>query len=303
MARKDIQTLKELMSARRGILLPGVPNALAARVVADLGFEALYLTGAGLTNMHLGLPDLGFVDLSQLVDHTMAIRGVVNLPIIVDADTGFGNAVNVAHTVTTLERAGASAIQLEDQRSPKRCGHFAGKEVIPLDEAVGKIKAAVDARREGLLIIARTDACATDGFEAAIERAERFIEAGADMTFLEAPETLVQIERIPKMLTAPQLLNMVIGGKTPVLQRDEAEEMGFSLVLYANAALQGAVLGMQNALGALKEAGRLNEDSGLTATFAERQRLVGKSTFDEMDQRYSRRRTSALRASLRSKLP
>jgi 2-methylisocitrate lyase-like PEP mutase family enzyme len=248
MARKDIQTLKELMSARRGILLPGVPNALAARVVADLGFEALYLTGAGLTNMHLGLPDLGFVDLSQLVEHTMAIRGVVNLPIIVDADTGFGNAVNVAHTVTTLERAGASAIQLEDQRSPKRCGHFAGKEVIPLDEAVGKIKAAVDARREGLLIIARTDAYATDGFEAAIERAERFIEAGADMTFLEAPETLAQIERIPKMLTAPQLLNMVIGGKTPVLQRDEAEEMGFSLVLYANAALQGAVLGMQNAL-------------------------------------------------------
>jgi len=290
MARKDIQTLKELMSARRGILLPGVPNALAARVVADLGFEALYLTGAGLTNMHLGLPDLGFVDLSQLVDHTMAIRGVVNLPIIVDADTGFGNAVNVAHTVTTLERAGASAIQLEDQRSPKRCGHFAGKEVIPLDEAVGKIKAAVDARREGLLIIARTDACATDGFEAAIERAERFIEAGADMTFLEAPETLVQIERIPKMLTAPQLLNMVIGGKTPVLQRDEAEEMGFSLVLYANAALQGAVLGMQNALGALKEAGRLNEDSGLTATFAERQRLVGKSTFDEMAQRYASHR-------------
>jgi 2-methylisocitrate lyase-like PEP mutase family enzyme len=175
MAREDIHALKELMATKRGILLPGAPNALAARIVADLGFEALYLTGAGLTNMHLGLPDLGFVDLSQLVDHTMAIRGVVDLPVIVDADTGFGNAHNVAHTVSTLERAGASAIQLEDQQSPKRCGHFACKEVIPLDEAVGKIKAAVDARREGLLIIARTDACATDGFEAAIERAERFI--------------------------------------------------------------------------------------------------------------------------------
>ena len=287
MARKDIHTLKEMMAAKRGILLPGVPNALAARVVADLGFEAMYLTGAGLTNMYLGLPDLGFVDLSQLVDHTMAIRGVVDLPIIVDADTGFGNAPNVAHTVATLERSGASAIQLEDQRAPKRCGHFAGKEVIPLDEAVGKIKAAVDARREGLLIIARTDACATDGFEAAIERAESFIEAGADMTFVEAPETLAQIERIPKVLAAPQLLNMVIGGKTPVLQREEAQEMGFSLVLYANAALQGAVLGMQKALGALKEAGRLDEESRLTATFAERQRLVGKAIFDAMDERYA----------------
>jgi len=247
----------------------------------------MYLTGAGLTNMYLGLPDLGFVDLSQLVDHTMAIRGVVDLPIIVDADTGFGNAHNVAHTVATLERSGASAIQLEDQRAPKRCGHFAGKEVIPLDEAVGKIKAAVDARREGLLIIARTDACATDGFEAAIERAESFIEAGADMTFVEAPETLAQIERIPKVLAAPQLLNMVIGGKTPVLQREEAQEMGFSLVLYANAALQGAVLGMQKALGALKEVGRLDEASRLTATFAERQRLVGKAIFDAMDERYA----------------
>jgi 2-methylisocitrate lyase-like PEP mutase family enzyme len=290
MARKDIDTLKEMMAAKRGVLLPGAPNALAARVVANLGFEAIYLTGAGLTNMHLGLPDLGLVDLSQLVDHTMAIRGVVDLPIIVDADTGFGNALNVVHTVTMLERAGASAIQLEDQRAPKRCGHFAGKEVIPLDEAVGKIKAAVDARREGLLIIARTDACATDGFEAAIERAECFIEAGADMTFVEAPETLAQIERIPKALAAPQLLNMVIGGATPLLQREQAEQMGFSLVLYANAALQGAILGMQKALGALKAAGRLDEDSGLTATFAERQRLVGKPTFDAMEQRYASHR-------------
>src|SRR5271167_4311211 len=150
---KHIQTLREIMASRSGVLLPGAPNALAARIIADLGFEAMYLTGAGLTNMYLGLPDLGFVELSQLVDHTMAIRGVVDLPIIVDADTGFGNAHNVAHTVATLERSGASAIQLEDQRAPKRCGHFAGKEVIPLDEAVGKIKAAVDARREGLLII------------------------------------------------------------------------------------------------------------------------------------------------------
>ena len=137
------------------------------------------------------------------------------------------------------------------------------------------------------MIIARTDACATDGFEAAIERAESFIEAGADMTFVEAPETLAQIQRIPKVLAAPQLLNMVIGGKTPVLQREEAQEMGFSLVLYANAALQGAVLGMQKALGTLKEAGRLDEASRLTATFAERQRLVGKAMFDAMDERYA----------------
>ena len=287
MVREDIRSLKEKVAARRGILLPGAPNALTARIIADQGFEVVYLTGAGLTNTQLGLPDLGFIDLSQLVEHTTAIRNVTELPIIVDADTGFGNALNVAHTVAMLERAGASAIQLEDQRAPKRCGHFDGKEIIPIGEAVAKIRAAADVRHQGVLIIARTDARAPEGFDAAIDRAGRYIEAGADMTFVEAPQSLAEIERIPKLLDAPQLLNMVLGGKTPILGRAQAQQMGFGLVLYANAALHGAILGMQSALRALHEHGQLDENSGLVASFAERQRLVGKPEFDAMERKYA----------------
>ncbi len=276
-----------MLKEELGTLLPGAPNALAARVIADLGFKAVYLTGAGLTNSHLGLPDLGFMDLSQVIDHTLAIRNITELPLIVDADTGFGNALNVAHTVKMLERAGASGIQLEDQSTPKRCGHFAGKELISADEMVNKLKAAVDARRENLVIIARTDARAVEGFEASLERAARYIEAGADMTFVEAPETLDEMRQIPKRLGAPQMLNMVLGGKTPIVSRTEAAGLGFSLVLYANAALQGAVNGMQKALRSLHESGTLDEAGGLIATFAERQRLVDKPGFDALEKKYA----------------
>lgn len=285
MPTTHIQTLRDLIRREKGVLVPGAPNALTARVIADLDFKAVYLTGAGLTNMHLGLPDLGFMDLSQLAAHTIAIRGVVDLPLIVDADTGFGNAINVAHTTRVLERAGASAIQLEDQLAPKRCGHFAGKELIPADEMAGKVAAAVDARRDGLIVIARTDACAVEGFSAAIDRAGRYIEAGADMTFVEAPETLDELRAVPKLLALPQILNMVLGGKTPIIDQAQAREMGFALVLYANAALQGAIHGMQAALRSLSQAGVLDERA--VTSFAERQRLVGKPAFDAMETRYA----------------
>jgi 2-methylisocitrate lyase-like PEP mutase family enzyme len=200
---------------------------------------------------------------------------VIDLPLIVDIDTGFGNAVNVTHTVRILEQAGASAIQIEDQHAPKRCGHFDGKELIPLEEMVGKVRAAVDTRRQDLVVIARTDACAVEGFEAAIERAGRYIEAGADLTFVEAPETLEDLKTVPLRLRAPQLVNMVLGGKTPIIDQKAAAEMGFSLVLYANAALQGAVHGMQSTLSALKEKGVLDERA--VTSFEERQRLVGQA--------------------------
>jgi 2-methylisocitrate lyase-like PEP mutase family enzyme len=280
-----IEVLRTMLREKKGVLLPGAPNALAARIIADLGFKAIYLTGAGLTNMHLGLPDLGFMDLSQVAAHVMAIRGVIDLPLIVDADTGFGNAVNVTHTVRTLEQAGASAIQLEDQHAPKRSGHFSGKDLIPLSEMVGKVRAAVETRRQNMVVIARTDACAVEGFEAAIERAGRYIEAGADVTFVEAPETLDDLKAVPRRLKAPQLINMVLGGKTPIIDRSTAEAMGFSLVLYANAALQGAVHGMQTTLSALKSTGVLAE--GGVTSFAERQRLVGKPAFDALEARYA----------------
>ena len=280
--------LKALANARRGVLVPGAFNALSARVIEDLGFEAIYVTGAGVTNMWFGLPDQGFMGLAEIAEHTARIRDAVNLPLIVDADTGFGNALNVRHAVRVLERAGADCIQLEDQVAPKRCGHFSGKEVISTEEAVSKIKAAVDARHDqNLLIMARTDACAVHGFEAALERAHRYSEAGADILFVEAVTTEAEIRSLPQRLSTPQLMNMVIGGKTPIFGTDELGELGYGLVLYANAALQGAVAGMQKALGTLHQTRRLDEDPALVVSFAERQRLVRKPEMDALEQRYA----------------
>ena len=282
------QQLKALVNARRGVLVPGAFNALSARVIEDLGFEAIYVTGAGVTNMWFGLPDQGFMGLHEIAEHTARIRDAVQLPLIVDADTGFGNALNVRHAVRVLERAGADCIQLEDQVAPKRCGHFSGKEVISTAEAVAKIKAAVDARHdENLLILARTDACAVHGFEAALERAQLFSEAGADILFVEAVTTEAEIRSLPQRLAAPQLMNMVIGGKTPIFGTEELGALGYGLVLYANAALQGAVAGMQKALGVLRETRRLDEDPALVVSFAERQRLVRKPEMDALEQRYA----------------
>jgi 2-methylisocitrate lyase-like PEP mutase family enzyme len=280
--------LRQMVAARRGLLVPGAANALAARVIEGLGFEAVYLSGAGLTNTFYGIPDLGFVHLGDLAQHTAALRDAVKLPIIVDADTGFGNALNVRHTVRTLERAGANAIQLEDQVSPKRCGHFDGKAVVTADEMVGKVKAAVDARVDpDFLVIARTDAAAVEGIDAAIARAAAYAEAGADITFVEAPESLEALRRLPRELACPQVVNVVIGGKTPTLSVAEFGAMGFGIVLYANAALQGAVRGMTLALQHLREHGALAEDPGLVATFAERQALVQKPLFDALAARYA----------------
>jgi 2-methylisocitrate lyase-like PEP mutase family enzyme len=282
------QTLRALVEARRGLIVPGAFNALSARVIADLGYEAIYVTGAGVTNMSMGLPDQAFMGLAEIADHTARIRDAVDLPLIVDADTGFGNALNVRHAVRTLERAGADCIQLEDQVAPKRCGHFSGKEVIATDEAVAKIKAAADARRDpDLLIMARTDACATHGFEAALERAQRMSEAGADVLFVEAVTTPEQVRSLPQRLAKPQLMNMVIGGKTPIFSAEELGRLGFGIVLYANAALQGAVAGMQRALTVLRDTKRLDEDPSLVASFAERQRLVGKPEWDALEKRYT----------------
>ena len=282
------KTLRRLAEARRGVLVPGAFNAMSAREVDDLGFEAIYITGAGVTNMYLGLPDQAFMGLHEIAEHTARIRDAVSLPLLVDADTGFGNALNVRHTVRVLERAGADCIQLEDQVSPKRCGHFSGKAVIDTDEMLGKIKAAVDARQDSdLLIMARTDAAAVHGFEAAIERAQKFSEAGADILFVEAVTLADEVRAMPNRLNRPQLMNMVIGGKTPTFGAEELGTLGYGFVLYANAALQGAVAGMQRALTVLRDTRRLDEDPALVAPFAERQRLVGKPLLDELEKKYA----------------
>ena len=279
--------LRTMLSPGAALLLPGVANALAARIVADQGFTAAYVTGAGIANTFLGVPDIGLVTVTELAQHVAAIRAAFPGPLVVDADTGFGNPLNMVRTVELLERAGADALQIEDQVFPKRCGHFAGKEVIPAAEMVAKVKAAVDTRRDrDLLIIARTDAIAPEGFEAAIERAAAYHDAGADVTFVEAPTTMEQITDIPRRLPWPQLANIVLGGRTPELPNEKLKELGYAGVIYANVALQAAVKGMQAALGELRRKGHMGEAIGMVADFAERQRLVHKDDYDALERKY-----------------
>src|SRR5258708_3002298 len=214
MSRSTRREFRAALKPGAPLILPAGANPLAARVVAEQGFSAAYGTGAGIANSFLGIPDNGLVTLTELADHVAAIREVFPGPLMVDADTGFGNALNMRRTIQVLERAGADAVQIEDQVFPKRCGHFEGKEVIPSAEMVGKIKAAVDARTDpDLMIVARTDAIAVEGFSAAMDRAHAFREAGADTGFVEAPLNEEQMTTIAS-LPWPQLAHIVIGGKT-----------------------------------------------------------------------------------------
>lgn len=278
-------SLREIVSRRQAVLAPGAANALFARIIEDLGFECVYVTGAGIANMALGAPDIGLTSLDDIAQTVSRIADAVALPLIVDADTGFGNAVNTWRTMKVLERAGASAIQLEDQEFPKRCGHFNGKSVVPLHEMLPKIRAAADARTRDTLIIARTDALAVDGIDAALDRAAAFIEAGADMTFVEAPRDAEQMRRIGA-IRVPQVANIVHGGKTPPLPPTELAEMGFGIVLYANAALQAAVRASAEVLGSLKATGSLDAVHDRLATFEQRQSAVAKNRWDALETRF-----------------
>ena len=280
--------LKSAMQARRALIVPGAANALLARIIEDLGFEAVYVTGAGVANMKLGMPDLGLATVTELAETTAEIADATALPLIVDMDTGFGTPLNVVRTVRTLERAGACALQMEDQVFPKKCGHFNGKEVISTAEMVDKIKAAVDARQDqDLQIIARTDARAIEGLDAAIERAQAYIEAGADSTFVEAPVSHDELARIPAELDVPQFANIVHGGRTPDPGNEALVKLGFSVALYANAALQAAIHGVAEALSILKEDGSLARAAPVLAGFEERQRIVGKEHWDLIERTYS----------------
>jgi 2-methylisocitrate lyase-like PEP mutase family enzyme len=227
--------LRERLSRPEILVAPGVFDALTAKLAARAGFEALYLSGAAVAYTRLGWPDIGLATSTEMAETMALIRDRVGLPVVVDADDGFGNALNVQRTTRTYERAGANALQFEDQASPKRCGHLDGKTLIPADEMVGKIAAACDARADaGTLIIARTDAIAVEGFDAAIERAGRYAEAGADVLFVEAPKTSDELRRIPKLLGGriPLMANMVEGGQTPVTDARELQAIGYSLVIF-----------------------------------------------------------------------
>jgi len=284
---KPSTRLKTILASRAAAVLPGAPNALFARVIAQHGFPAVYVTGAGIANMSYGFPDIGLVTLAELCDHVAAIADAVELPILVDADTGFGNPLNVIRTVRLLERAGAAGIQLEDQVFPKKCGHFAGKQVIARAEMVQKIKAACDARQDGdLQVVARTDARAIEGIDAAIDRAQAYVEAGADATFVEAPVETAELARIARELPVPQIANMVFGGLTPPASRDELAALGFGGVLYANAALQAALKAVDDVMAALRRDGALTQVADRLAGFEQRQQAVGKPHYDALEQRY-----------------
>lgn len=280
--------LKEIVARQQAVPVPGAGNALSARVIEDLGFEIVYLTGAGLANTAYGIPDIGLTTLTEVVNAASAIYDVVELPLIVDADTGFGNPLNMVRTIRLLERAGAAGIQIEDQVFPKKCGHFSGKAVVPLGEMLDKLKAALDTRvDQDVQIIARTDAAAVEGMDRAIERARAFAELGADLTFVEAPRSIEELARIPKDILVPQVANIVFGGKTPDPGRQRMTDMGFSLVLYANAALQASVRAHYEVLGALKRDGSLDAVADRLASFEERQRVVDKDSWDALEERYS----------------
>ncbi len=233
--------LRERLCEARILVAPGIFDALTGLVAQQAGAEAVYLSGASIAYARFGRPDIGLVTMTEVAETVAAIRDRIDVPVVVDADTGFGNALNVQRTVRILERMGASALQLEDQTLPKRCGHLTGKTLVPAGEMRGKIRAALDAREsDRTLIIARTDAIAVEGIEAALDRAESYAEAGADMLFVEAPQSREQIDAIMARLKgkAPLMANMVEGGKTPLMAADELQRLGYSMVIFPGGAVR-----------------------------------------------------------------
>jgi 2,3-dimethylmalate lyase len=273
--------LRDAMAARRPLLLPGLHDALSARLVERAGFEAGYLSGSAAAMTLLGLPDIGLLSGSEIVEQARRITAVTELALVCDGDTGFGNAVNVAHTVRALEAAGVAAIQLEDQTFPKRCGHFDGKSVISTEEMLQKVWAAAQARRdEDFVIIARTDARAIDGLDEAIDRGRRYAEAGADIIFVEAPQGQEELREIASRIPAATLVNVVEGGKTPQLALDEYGEMGFSVVLYPTAAVRTVTHALTELYGHMREHGTTAGGPVEMVSFSARNEINGLEEYE-----------------------
>jgi 2-methylisocitrate lyase-like PEP mutase family enzyme len=282
-------SLRQRLREPRIVLAPGVYDALSALVAEQAGFEALYLSGASIAYTRLGRPDIGLVTASEVEGTLVNIRERIALPLIVDMDTGFGNALNVARTVRMLERAGAGALQIEDQATPKRCGHLDGKALVGAAEMCGKIKAALDARRDpDTLIVARTDAIAVEGFEAALERAERYHEAGADVLFVEALRSLEQTRAAVKRLgaRAPLLANMVEGGKTPLRPAAELEALGFSIAIFPGGLARALAFAAREYFGTLKRDGTTRALSARMLDFDGLNALLGTPDMIALGKRY-----------------
>jgi len=279
--------LRGLFAEKKLVVAPGAHDALTARIIEKSGFKAIYMTGYGQAASHLGCPDVGLLTLTEMVDRARNIAACVDIPVIADADTGFGNAVNVQRTIREYEAAGVAAIQLEDQVSPKRCGHMLGREVINMAEMVGKIKAAVDARRdEGMMIIARTDARTVHGIDEALARGKAYEEAGADIVFIESPENVEEMRRINKEINVLTLANMVEGGRTPLLPNDELESLGFDLVIYPTASTYMTSKAMLDLMTHLMQQGTTKGMMDKMVTFSEFNELIGLPGINELGRKY-----------------
>ena len=280
--------LRRLLEAPELLVAPGVAECVGARLVAEQGFDALYMTGAGTTASRLGMPDVGLLGVTEMADNAGRIADAADLPLIADADTGYGGPINVRRTIQCYERAGVAGVHMEDQGWPKRCGHLAGKTLIPLEEMCAKVRAAVDARSDpDFIVIARTDAIAVEGFEAALDRARAYEEAGADVLFVEAPTTMEEVETIPKTFSRPTLYNMAMSGKTPVLSASEIEALGFGVVIYPGLSLSAAIPAIRRALAELRETGGLQASNAEMASFRDFFELMGLEGVQELESRYA----------------
>lgn len=269
------------------LVVPGCADALTARIAAAVGFECIYATGSGIANTLLGQPDVGLTTMTEVVNQAGHICEAVDVPVVVDIDTGFGNAINARRTLRSVERAGAAAVQIEDQRFPKRCGHFDGTEVVPLPEMIGKLHAVLDARLDSsLAVVARTDALRVEGFDAAVERGLAFAEAGADLVFVEAPESRGQLATLPRAIPVPLVANMVEGGRTPLLSAAELGSLGFRVVLFANTALRVGAAAVRDALRDLLVTGDAGPLIDRMLGWDERQALVGLPEVQRLEARY-----------------
>lgn len=283
-------TLRDRLQERNILITPGVSDALTALIAEQAGAQCLYLSGAGIAYTRFGRPDIGLVSMSEVADTVATVRDRVNLPVIVDADNGFGNAINVQRTVRVFERMGATALQLEDQAMPKRCGHLDGKRLISCVEMQGKIRAAVDARStEDTLIIARTDARAVEGLDAALDRAEAYVAAGADVLFIEAPQSMQDIVRIKDQFAhrLPLLANMVEGGKTPLLSAEGLESHGFRIVIFPGGVVRAMAKTATDYYRNLLEHGSNDAFANRMYDFSGLNKVLGTQSLLEEGERYA----------------
>ncbi len=285
---KKTSKFKELINHNGILIMPGGYDAMSARLIEETGFQAMLATGAGISNSQLGIADVGLTTMTEVVQQVTKMADVTKIPILADMDTGYGNALNVIRTVREFERSGAAGIQIEDQVAPKKCGHFSGKGVISKQEMVHKIKAIVDTRQDpDLVIVARTDARAIHGLDDALDRAHAYAEAGADVIFVEAPQSAEELERIPKELKGiPQMANMVEGGLTPLFSAHELEQMGYKIMICANTALRAAVKGIQSVLEILYKEGSQANLQHLICTWEVRQQLFKLHEIKQLEDKY-----------------